>query len=163
MKTETYLIKHEYDQDKKEMISKPCKVQMRWKIYDSFACLEIIGFENKAETIKHLLYCHKDQTINILNSLNEQIDNADDLKPCKKDRFYFNENVGIQHVSQSKIKSFKIFTDDKILVGNDIETALEILENNGYIVELEKEQSNYQLGLHGQLDLEDLISEKVGS
>ena len=163
MKTETYLIKHEYDQDKKEMISKPCKVEMRWKIYDSFACLEIIGFENKAESIKHLLYCHKDQTINILNSLNEQIDNADDLKPCKKDRFYFNENVGIQHVSQSKIKSFKIFTDDKILVGNDIDTALEILENNGYIVELEKEQSNYQLGLHGQLDLEDLISEKVGS
>ena len=163
MKTETYLIKHEYDQDKKEMISKPCKVEMRWKIYDSFACLEIIGFENKAETIKHLLYCHKDQTINILNSLNEQIDNADDLEPCKKDRFFFNESVGIQHVSQSKIKSFKIFTDDKILVGNDIDTALEILENNGYIVELEKEQSSYQLGLHGQLDLEDLISEKVGS
>ena len=163
MKTETYLIKHDYDQDKKEMVSKPCKIEMRWKIYDSFACLEIIGFENKAETIKHLLYCHKDQTINILNSLNEQIDNADDLEPCKKDRFFFNESVGIQHVSQSKIKSFKIFTDDKILVGNDIDTALEILENNGYIVELEKEQSNYQLGLHGQLDLEDLISEKVGS
>tara|TARA_R100001460_G_scaffold88156_1_gene129660 strand:- start:17 stop:184 length:168 start_codon:yes stop_codon:yes gene_type:complete len=39
------------------------------------------------------------------------------------------------------IKSFKIFTDDadedKVLVGNDIETALEILENNGYIVEVE--------------------------
>ena len=95
MKTETYLIKHEYDQDKKEMISKPCKIEMRWRIYDSFACLEIIGFENKAETIKHLLYCHKDQTINILNSLNEQIDNADDLEPCKKDRFYFNESVGV--------------------------------------------------------------------
>ena len=67
----------------------------------------------------------------------------------------------------SKIKSFKIYTDDtdeeKVLVGNDINTALEILENNGYIVELEKEQSNYQLGLHGQLDLEDLISEKEGS
>ena len=163
MKTETYLIKHDYDQDKKEMVSKPCKVEMRWKIYDSFACLEIVGFENKAETIKHLLYCHKDQTINIFNSLNEQIDNADDLEPCKKDRFFFNESVGIQHVSQSKIKSFKIFTDDKILVGNDIDTALEILENNGYIVELEKEQSNYQLGLHGQLDLEDLISKKEGS
>jgi len=39
------------------------------------------------------------------------------------------------------IKSFKIFTDDtdedKVLVGNDIETALEILENNGYIIEVE--------------------------
>jgi len=39
------------------------------------------------------------------------------------------------------IKSFKIFTDDtdedKVLVGNDIDTALEILENNGYIIEVE--------------------------
>tara|TARA_R110000796_G_scaffold51985_1_gene122615 strand:- start:8 stop:367 length:360 start_codon:yes stop_codon:yes gene_type:complete len=96
MKTETYLIKHDYDHDKKEMISKPCKIEIRWKIYDSFACLEIVGWEDKMETIKHHLYCHKDQTINILNSLNEQIDNANDLKPCQKDRFFFNENVGVQ-------------------------------------------------------------------
>ena len=96
MKTETYLIKHEYDQDKKEMVSKPCKIEMRWKIYDSFACLEIVGFENKSETIKHHLFCHRDQTINILNSLNEQIDNVDDLEPCNKDRFFFNESVGVQ-------------------------------------------------------------------
>ena len=43
-----------------------------------------------------------------------------------------------------KIKSFKIYVDDtdedKILVGDDIETALEILENNGYIVEVEYEK-----------------------
>ena len=49
----------------------------------------------------------------------------------------------------SKIKSFKIYTDDtidgveeKILVGNNIETALEILENNGYIVEVEYMEGN---------------------
>ena len=45
-----------------------------------------------------------------------------------------------------KIKSFKIYTDDtdedKVLVGNDVETALEILENNGYIVEKEYENEN---------------------
>jgi len=44
----------------------------------------------------------------------------------------------------NKIKSFKIYTEDtdeeKILVGNDIDTALEILENNGYIIESEYEQ-----------------------
>ena len=41
----------------------------------------------------------------------------------------------------SKIKSFEIYTDDedKVLVGNSLETALEILENNGYIVEWENE------------------------
>lgn len=40
-----------------------------------------------------------------------------------------------------KVKSFKIYTEDedKVLVGNNIETALEILENNGYIVEAEYE------------------------
>ncbi len=39
------------------------------------------------------------------------------------------------------IRTFKIYTDDadenKVLVGNNIDTALEILENNGYIVEVE--------------------------
>ena len=41
----------------------------------------------------------------------------------------------------NKIKSFEIYTDDgdKVLVGNSLETALEILENNGYIVEVEYE------------------------
>ena len=41
----------------------------------------------------------------------------------------------------SKIKSFKIYTDDadKVLIANSLETALEILENNGYIVEWENE------------------------
>ena len=43
----------------------------------------------------------------------------------------------------NKIKSFEIYTDDedKVLVGNSLETALEILENNGYIVELENEEN----------------------
>lgn len=115
METKTYLISHEYDENKKEIIHKPCKVEMRWKIYDSFACLEIIGFEKDKETIKHLLYCHKDQTISILNTINEQVQYEDDLEPCKKDRFYFNENIGVQW------------------------------------------------GLHGQLDLEDLIQNKKGN
>jgi len=46
-------------------------------------------------------------------------------------------------MKSNKIKSFKIYTDDtdedKVLVGDSIETALEILENNGYIVEVEYE------------------------
>ena len=46
-------------------------------------------------------------------------------------------------MKSNKIKSFKIYTDDtdedKVLVGDSIDTALEILENNGYIVEVEYE------------------------
>ena len=86
MKTETYLIKHEYDQDKKEMISKPCKLEMRWKIYDSFACLEILGMEQDRETIKHLLYCHKDQDLTIMPAINDQVELADDIESVNKDR-----------------------------------------------------------------------------
>ena len=54
----------------------------------------------------------KDFDVHWSHAINEH---EDDLEPCKKDRFYFNENVGIQW------------------------------------------------GLHGQLDLEDLINEKEGS
>ena len=46
----------------------------------------------------------------------------------------------------NKIKSFKIYTDDtdedKVLVGNDLETALEILENNGYQVKAILEEAD---------------------
>ena len=49
-----------------------------------------------------------------------------------------------REVMKQIIKSFKIYTDDtdeeKVLVGNDINTALEILENNGYIIEVEYEK-----------------------
>jgi hypothetical protein len=48
-----------------------------------------------------------------------------------------------ERLKMSKVKSFEIYTDDadenKVLVGNSLETALEILENNGYIVEVEYE------------------------
>ena len=52
----------------------------------------------------------------------------------------------------SKIKSFKIYTDDadKVLIANSLETALEVLENNGYIVELENEE-NKVISLESQL------------
>ena len=54
------------------------------------------------------------------------------------------------------IKSFKIYTDDtdeeKVLVGNDINTALEILENNGYIIEVEYEKMKTHMETDAQYD-----------
>ncbi len=42
-------------------------------------------------------------------------------------------------INKYKIKSFKVYTNDadeqKMFVANDLYTVLEILENNGYIVE----------------------------
>lgn len=127
MKTETYLIKHEYDQNKKEMISKPCKVEMRWKIYDSFSCLEILGIEKDRETIKHLLYCHKDQDLTIMPAVNEQVEFADNIESVNQDRVSIDRGFDI-------------------ISANDLAPP--------------KEQVNW--GLHGQLDLEDLIATKQG-
>ena len=47
-----------------------------------------------------------------------------------------------------KIKTIKVYTDenDKVLVANDIESVLEILESNGYIVEVEYEQPTRKEG-----------------
>ena len=46
-------------------------------------------------------------------------------------------------------KNFKIYTDDvdeeKVFVGNNINTALEILENNGYIVEVDDEVEQHYI------------------
>ena len=59
----------------------------------------------------------------------------------------------------TKIKSFKIYTDDtdedKVLVGNDLNTALEILENNGYIVEAEYEEDEKESKNREQLIIKD--------
>ena len=57
----------------------------------------------------------------------------------KTEDFYCKNCYTEYKIKPKSIKSFKIFTDDtdKVLVGNDIETALEILENNGYIIEVE--------------------------
>ena len=54
----------------------------------------------------------------------------------------------------NKIKSFEIYTDDedKVLVGNSLETALEILENNGYIVEVEYENTPTEKTIINNID-----------
>tara|TARA_R100001163_G_scaffold10156_1_gene9604 strand:+ start:297 stop:539 length:243 start_codon:yes stop_codon:yes gene_type:complete len=65
---------------------------------------------------------------------------------CKIWEQCYGENLKVEYQGFYKhlkrdIKNFKIYTDDtdedKVLVGDDIDTALEILENNGYIIESE--------------------------
>ena len=54
----------------------------------------------------------------------------------------------------NKIKSFEIYTDDedKVLVGNSLETALEILENNGYHIEIEYENTPTEKTIINNID-----------
>ena len=65
---------------------------------------------------------------------------------CREDADNFEVEEISLYLYNKVVKTFKIYTDDtddgveeKELVGEDVETALEILENNGYIVEVEYE------------------------
>ena len=65
------------------------------------------------------------------NSRRENQEDADNFEVEEISLYLYNKVV----------KTFKIYADDtrEQLVGNDIDTALEILENNGYSVEVEYE------------------------
>ena len=60
---------------------------------------------------------------------------------CREDADNFEVEEISLYLYNKVVKTFKIYTDDtrEQLVGNDIDTALEILENNGYSVEVEYE------------------------
>ena len=77
-------------------------------------------------------------------------DDADDFEVEEIRMFLYEDKFMYMSNSNNIIKSFKIYddavtlgTDDenehKVLIGNDLDTALEIIENNGYIVEVEYE------------------------
>ena len=61
---------------------------------------------------------------------------------CQEDADDFEVEEISLYLYNKVVKTFKIYTDDtrEQLVGNDIDTALEILENNGYSVEVEYEK-----------------------
>ena len=122
METKTYLIKHEYNYEDKKIDSiSGSTITVQFKIMDSLAVLEIVGTlkGRTHEEIKHIIICHKDQDLLVLNTKDDQIDNQG--QEFDKDRIRF-------------------------------ETTYE-----------EKKIDHGQFNDKGQVDLEDLINEKVGS
>jgi len=122
METKTYLIKHEYNyKDKKIDSISGSTITVQFKIMDSLAVLEIVGTlkGQTHEEIKHVIICHKDQNLLVLNTKDDQIDNQG--QEFDKDRVRFELTHEEQKVDHGQF-------DDK-----------------------------------GQVDLEDLINEKVGS
>ena len=126
METKQYLIKSEYDFNKKKFNAvNNCELTLQFKIMDSCSMVEIIGrYKGRtSEEFKHQILCHKDQMIKILPNVNDQVEKVDE--PVSKDRVLIDQNIGV------------IFEEEK--------------------------QKEYQLGLHGQIDLEELINEKKGN
>jgi len=125
METKQYLIKSEYDFNKKKFNAvNNCELTVQFKIMDSCCLVEIVGRYNGRtnEEFKHQIFCHKDQMLKVLPNVNDQVEKFNE--PFNKDRVLIDQRIGI------------IF---------------------------EEEQKSYQLGLHGQLDLEDAIAEKKGN
>jgi len=120
METKTYLIKTKFDYSTKELVQVDGNnLTIQFKIMDKYSVIEIIGRlkDRTVEEFKHQIICNKNQNIQVLTNVNDQVEKFDNR---------INENVDRIHFDQ-------VFKND------------------------------YQLGLHGQIDLEDLISEKEGS
>jgi len=120
METKTYLIKTNFDYSTKELVQVDGNnLTIQFKIMDKYSVIEIVGRlkDRTTEEFKHQIICNKNQNIQVLPNVNDQVEKFDDR---------INDNVDRIHFDQ-------VF------------------------------KSDYQLGLHGQIDLEDLISEKEGS
>ena len=120
METKTYLIKTKFDYSTNELVQVDGNnLTIEFKIMDKYAMIEIVGRlkDRTFEEFKHQIICNKNQVIQMLPNVNDQVEKFDQR---------INENVDRIHFDQ-------VFKND------------------------------YQLGLHGQIDLEDLISEKEGS
>ena len=119
METKTYLVNTAWDhfkKDLKQIDNNPITIQ--FKIMDKYSVIEIIGKKNglSFEEFKHQIICNKNQNIQVLSNINDQVEKENEPINANVDRVHFDQ----------------VFNKD------------------------------YQLGLHGQLDLEDLISEKGG-
>ena len=120
METKTYLIKTKFDYSTNELVQVDGNnLTIEFKIMDKYAMIEIVGRlkDRTFEEFKHQIICNKNQVIQMLPNVNDQVEKFDNR---------INDNVDRIHFDQ-------VFKND------------------------------YQLGLHGQIDLEDLISEKEGS
>ena len=120
METKTYLIKTKFDYSTNELVNVDGNnLTIEFKIMDKYTMIEIIGRlkDRTVEEFKHQIICNKNQNIQVLSNINDQVEKEGEPINANVDRVHFDQ----------------VFKND------------------------------YQLGLHGQLDLEDLIAEKEGS
>ena len=89
METKTYLIKTDYDYKTKQVIQIDGNtLTIQFRIMDNYSMLEIKGRlkDRGIEEFTHQILCHKDQDLTILETKNDQVDQADNLESVYKDR-----------------------------------------------------------------------------
>jgi|TARA_R110001583_G_scaffold99619_1_gene245023 hypothetical protein len=167
METKTYLIKHEYNyEDKKIDNISGSTITVQFKIMDSLAVLEIVGTlkGQTHEEIKHIIICHKDQDLLVLNTKDDQIDNQG--QEFDKDRIRFeltHEEKKIDHgqFDEELYLNPKVIFNTKHLIRDTFSTTV-LNELQELIIDVLANREDSQKEVK-QIDLEDLINEKVGS
>ena len=89
METKTYLMKHAYNYDTKSITNiSGSTITVQFKVMDTLTVLEIVGIlrGQSNEEFKHQIICHKDQDLTILPSVNDQIEQVDNLESVYQDR-----------------------------------------------------------------------------
>jgi len=163
METKTYLIKHEYNyKDKKLESISGSTIKVQFKIMDSLAVLEIVGTlkGRTYEEIKHVIICHKDQNLLVLNTKDEQVNNHG--QEFDKDRIRFettHEELKIDHGQFDE----ELFIDQKVIFNTkhlirDTFNSTVLNELQELIVDVLANREDSQKEI--QVDLEDLIKEQ---
>ena len=163
METKTYLIKHEYNyEDKKINNISGSTITVQFKIMDSLAVLEIVGTlkGQTHEEIKHIIICHKDQDLLVLNTKDDQIDNQG--QEFDKDRIRFeltHEEKKIDHgqFDEELYLNPKVIFNTKHLIRDTFSTTV-LNELQELIVDVLANRKDSQK--ETQVDLEDLIKEQ---
>jgi len=166
METKTYLIKHEYNYKDKKMDSiSGSTITVQFKIMDSLSVLEIVGTlkGRTHEEIKHVIMCHKDQNLLVLNTKDDQVNNYG--QEFDKDRIRFettHEELKVDHGQFDE----ELFIDQKVIFNTkhlirDTFNSTVLNELQELIVDVLANREDSQKEI--QVDLEDLINEKVGS
>jgi len=163
METKTYLIKHEYNYEDETISSiSGSTITVQFKIMDSLAVLEIVGTlkDRTNEEIKHIIICHKDQNLLVLNTKDDQI--IDYGQEFDKDRIRFettHEELKIDHGQFDE----ELFIDQKVIFNTkhlirDTFNSTVLNELQELIVDVLANREDSQKEI--QFDLEDLIKEQ---
>ena len=166
METKTYLIKHEYNYEDKKIDSiSGSTITVQFKIMDSLAVLEIVGTlkGRTHEEIKHVILCHKDQDLLVLNTKDDQVNNNG--QEFDKDRVRFEPTYEENKIDHGQFDE-ELYIDQKVIFNTkhlirDTFNTTVLNELQELIVDVlaNREDSKKEI----QVDLEDLINEKVGS
>jgi hypothetical protein len=163
METKTYLIKSDYDHKTKKLVQVDGNtLTIQFSIMDKYSMVEIKGTlkGRTHEEIKHVILCHKDQDLLVLNTKDDQVNNNG--QEFDKDRIRFELTHEEQKVDHGQFdEDFylnpKVIFNTKHLIKDTFSTTV-LNELQELIVDVLANRKDSQK--ETQVDLEDLIKEQ---